>query len=169
MSRQGSLMITARSRTTLLALLAITFDSVAVLISTDAGAQVYPAKPVRIVTSESGGGAAFIARVLAQYLSASLEQQVIVDNRGGGVIPVEIVVKAAPDGYVLLAYGATVWLGPLLREKSSYDPLRDLAPITIAVSSPQVLAVHPSLPVKNVKELITLARSRPAELNYGSG
>ena len=82
--------------------------------STGSG-QAYPGKPIRIVTSEAGGGAAFIARIIAQGLSSSFDQSAIVDNRGGGVIPVEIVAKAPADGYVLLAYGATVWLGPLLR------------------------------------------------------
>ena len=130
-------------------------------------AQNYPSRTIRIVTSGVGGGADFTSRVIAQGLAAPLGQPVIVDNRASGSVPGEVVSKALPDGYTLLLFGATVWLLPFMRNHVPYDPLRDFAPITLAVSSPNVLVVHPSLPVKSVKDLIALARARPGALNYG--
>ncbi len=131
-------------------------------------AQDYPAKPVRIVTSGVGGAGDIAARVIAQGLGSSLGQQVVVDNRASGIIPIEVVVRAAPDGYTILLYGSVVWLAPYLRDIVSYDPIKDLAPITLAVTAPNVLVVHPSLPVKSVADLIALARAKPGDLNYGS-
>ena len=128
----------------------------------------YPVKPVRIVTSEAGGGNDFTARLVARGIASGLGQQVIVENRPSGVIPGETVAKAQPDGYTLLIYGGTFWIGPLLQPKVPYDVLRDFAPITLISSSPNVLLVHPSLPVRNVKDLILLAKSRPGQLNYAS-
>ncbi len=133
-----------------------------------ASGQTYPNKPIRIVTIEPGGGGDLAARLIAQGLSGSLGQQVLVDNRGGGVIAIEIVAKAPPDGYTLLLYGGTLWIGPLL-QNVSWDPVRDFSPITLAVTFPNIVAVHPSLPVKSVRELIALAQARPGELNYSSG
>ena len=134
-------------------------------------AQGFPAKPIHIVTSEPGGGNDFAARLIAQGLAAGLGQPVIVDNRGGasGAIAGETVAKAPPDGHTLLLYGSNIWLLPFLRERVPYDPANDLAPVTLAVRAPNILVVHPSLPVKSVKELIALARARPGALNYGSG
>jgi len=128
--------------------------------------QDFPVKPIRIVTSAPGGSSDFTARLVAQGLSESLGQQVLVDNRGnfGG----EQLAKAPADGYTLLVDGASLWTGPLI-QKTSYDPVRDFSPVTIAVSAPSVIVVHPSLPVKSIKELIALARARPGALNYGSG
>ena len=80
----------------------------------------------------------------------------------------EMVAKAAPDGYTLLVYGNTIWLAPFMRERTPYDPVRDFAPVTLVVSSPSMVVVHPSLPVKTVRELIALAKSRPGKLNYGT-
>jgi tripartite-type tricarboxylate transporter receptor subunit TctC len=136
-----------------------------------AAAQSYPGKPLHIVTSEPGGGNDFAARMIAQALSVSLGQQVIVDNHGGasGAIAGEMVAKAAPDGYTLLLYGSNIWLLPFLRNSVPYDPLRDLAPITLAIRAPNILVVHPALPVKSVQDLIALARGRPGALNYGTG
>jgi tripartite-type tricarboxylate transporter receptor subunit TctC len=131
-------------------------------------AQDFPAKPVRIVTSGIGGAGDIAARVIAQGLGTTLGQQVVVDNRASGVIPIEVVVRAVPDGYTILLYGSVVWLAPYLRDTVSYDPIKDLAPITLAVTSPNVLVVHPSLPVKSVADLIALARTKPGDLNYGS-
>ncbi|MBI4189464.1 MAG: tripartite tricarboxylate transporter substrate binding protein [Betaproteobacteria bacterium] len=128
--------------------------------------QEFPNKPIRMVTSPPGGGADFASRLIAQGLSGPLGQQVIVDNRGG-IIPMEIVSKAPPDGYTLLL-SASLWLTPLL-QNTPYDPVRDFSPITLVGNSPNVLVVHPSLPVKSVKELIALAKARPGELNYASG
>jgi tripartite-type tricarboxylate transporter receptor subunit TctC len=132
-----------------------------------ASAQEFPNKPIRIVTGAAGGGSDFGARLIAQGISASLGQQVIVDNRGG-IIPNEVVSKSPPDGYTLLFSGQSLWIVPLM-QSAPYDPIRDFSPVAIATSSPNVLVVHPSLRVKSVKELIALARSRPGELNYGSG
>jgi tripartite-type tricarboxylate transporter receptor subunit TctC len=128
--------------------------------------QDFPIKPIRIITSAPGGSSDFTSRLIAQGLTDTLGQPVVVDNRGnfGG----EQLAKAPPDGYTLLVDGASLWIGPLI-QKTSYEPLRDFAPVTIAVSAPSVIVVHPSLPVKSVTDLIALARARPGELNYGSG
>ncbi len=132
--------------------------------------QDYPNKPIRIVTADPGGASDFAARLIAPGLSDSLGEQVVVDNRGGagGAIAANIVAKAPPDGYTLLYYGSSIWILPLLH-KVAFDPLRDFSPVTAAVRSPNVLVVHPSLPIKSVKELIALGKARPGELNYGSG
>lgn len=129
--------------------------------------QPYPVKPVRIVVTGVGSGGDFAARLIAQGVSGSLGQQIIVDNRGSGNLPAEIVSKAAPDGYTLCLSAAPLWIGPFLR-KASYDPVRDFAPVTLVVTSPNILVVHPSLPVNSVKELIALIRARPGVLNYGT-
>ena len=133
----------------------------------DAHAQSYPTKPVRIVTAGLGGGNDWVSRFIAQGVSPALGQQVIVDNRGGGVIPGEIVARAPADGHTLLVMSSSLWIGQLLR-KVPYDAVRDFAPITLADRAPNVLVVHPSLPVRSVRELIALARSRPGMLNYSS-
>ncbi len=129
--------------------------------------QNYPNKPIRIVTSEPGGGNDIVARLVAEGLTASLGQRVIVDNRG--IIAAEIAAKATPDGYTLLIYGSNIWLMQYLRDNLPWDPLRDFAPITVAVDLPNILVVHPSLPVKSVKELVALAKAKPGELNYAAG
>jgi len=136
-------------------------------VVTTANAQNYPSKPVRIITSDRGGGADVSARVIAQEISGPLGQQVIVENRGGGVVAGQLVSKAAPDGYTLLYYGSSIWLLPLMRRDVPFK-LADFSPITLATNSPAVLVVHPSLPARSVKELIALAKSKPAALNYAS-
>src|SRR5436305_921862 len=100
----------------------------------NANAQSYPAKPIRIVTGGAGGGSDFASRLFAAGLAGPLGQQVIVDNRGG-VVPGEIVSQAAPDGYTLLCYPGSLWIGPLM-QKTPYDPLKDFAPISMLVRSP---------------------------------
>ena len=135
------------------------------LVICPAYAQNWPLKSVRIITAEPGTGNDLIARLIVPYLSNAFGQQFIVDNRG--LVAVDMVAKAAPDGYTLLSYGPPLWLTPLLRQVS-YDPLRDLAPITLAGSSPNILAIHPSVPAKSVSELLLLAKQRPGELNYSS-
>jgi tripartite-type tricarboxylate transporter receptor subunit TctC len=137
------------------------------LSATTVLAQDYPSKPVRIVTGSVGGGNDQIARQIAQGIAGPLGQPVIVDNRGVGALPMEAVFKQPPDGYTMLLQGASLWLLPLL-QKTSYDALRDFAPVTLISKDVNVLVVHPSLPVKSVKDLIALAKSRPGELNYGS-
>jgi tripartite-type tricarboxylate transporter receptor subunit TctC len=121
---------------------------------------------IRLVTAASGGNADVLGRFIQTGLTTALGQQVIVDNRGA--IAPAVVAKAAPDGYTILVTGSSVWLLPLLKPGVPWD-VKDFAPITLATSSPSVLAVHPSLPVKNVRQLIALAKSRPGELNYAAG
>ena len=123
-----------------------------------------------MVTSGVGGGADFVARLIAQGIASPLGQQVVAENRGGagGVIPGEIVAKAPADGYTLLFYANTIWLAPFMRDRTPYDPLRDFSPITLAGSSPNMVVVHPLLPVKSIQDLIALARAKPGELNYGT-
>jgi len=134
-----------------------------------ASGQDYPNKPVRMVTAAPGAAGDFVARLAALGLTESWGQQVIVENRGGsGVIPIEIVAKALPDGYTLLVFGTTLWLLPLI-QKVSYNPIGDFSPITLAAVTPLLLVVHPSLPVKSIKELIAWAKAKPGELNYASG
>ena len=130
-------------------------------------AQSYPAKPVRIVTVAPGSANDIVARLIAQELRPALGQTVIVDNRG--TIAAEIVARAPADGYTLLLYGSAVWLSPFIRGNTPYDPVKDFAPITLVAASPNIVVVHPSLPVKSVRELIALARARPGELNYAAG
>lgn len=137
-----------------------------VLNTCNAFAQAYPTKPIRIVTGGTGGGGDFISRLLASGLAVTLGQQVIVDNRGG-VVPGEIVSQAAPDGYTLLCYPGSLWIGPLL-QKTPYEPLKDFAPVSMVVRSPSILVVHPSLPVRSVKELVALAKAKPGALNYSA-
>ena len=129
----------------------------------------YPNKPIRIVTAAPGGGNDFMARIVAQGISGPLGQQVVVDNRASGVITGDIVSKAPPDGYTLLVIGSDFWIGPLIR-KTVWDPVRDFSPVSFLTGAPNILVVHPSLPVKTVKELIALAKAKPGELNFaGSG
>lgn len=131
----------------------------------------YPSRPVRIVVPSSpGGGTDILTRLLTPRFSERLGQQVVVDNRpgAGSIIGNEIVAKAPPDGYTLLMGISTLAILPSMHKKLSYDALRDLAPITQAISAPNILVVHPSLPVKSVKELIAFAHKRPGELNFAS-
>ncbi len=130
--------------------------------------QAYPVKPIRIVTSGAGGGNDYISRLIAQGLSAgTLGQQVIVDNRASGFAPGEVVAKSPGDGYTLLVIGGSFLITPLL-QSAPYDPVRDFAPITLLSTSPNIVVVHASMPVKSVKELIALAKVRPGDLNYAS-
>ena len=138
---------------------------------TGALAQAYPVKPVRIiVTVAPGGGNDFIARLAGQRLSERLGQQFIVDNRpgGAGTIGTAAVAKAPPDGYtLLLGFVGSLAMTPHV-EKVPYDPLRDFAGASLLASSYHILAVHPSLPVRTVKQFIALAKARPGALNYAS-
>ncbi|MGZ5262104.1 MAG: Bug family tripartite tricarboxylate transporter substrate binding protein, partial [Burkholderiales bacterium] len=132
----------------------MTAVGVTVLGAGPAFTQSYPSKPIRIVTSPAGGGNDLPARLIARALSGPLGQQLIVDNRPT-VLIADLVAKAAPDGYTLLVTGSAHWIGPLL-EKTSYDPIKDFAPITLVDRSPSVLVVHPSMPLKSVRQLIAL-------------
>jgi tripartite-type tricarboxylate transporter receptor subunit TctC len=138
----------------------------ALLCAGVANAQNYPSKVVRIITTAPGSGTELLARLIARGLTASLGQQVIVDNRG--IIGVEQTAKAAPDGYTILHYTSPVWLLHLMQEVR-WDVQRDFATITLASRTPNIIVVHPSLPVTTVKQLIDLARQRPDEINYAAG
>jgi tripartite-type tricarboxylate transporter receptor subunit TctC len=130
-------------------------------------AQSYPNKPIRMLAAEAGSAGDFAARLVASTLSGNLNHQVIVDNRG--VTAAQTATRAPADGYTLLLYGGTIWLLPFLQKDVPYDPVKDLAPISLVVTSPNVLVLHPSVPANSVKELIALARAMPGKLNYGSG
>jgi tripartite-type tricarboxylate transporter receptor subunit TctC len=135
-------------------------------------AQKYPEKPVRlIIPFAPGGGTDVLARFISAKLSENLGASVVIENRGGagGTLGTEIAARAAPDGYTILFASASHTFNPSLYSKLGYDSIRDFTPITLVAMVPQLLVVHPSLPVKNVKELVSLARSRPGEIFYGSG
>jgi len=141
-----------------------------ILAMPTAAQQVYPAKPVRIVTPYPPGGVNdLIGRPVAQKLAEAVGQPVLFDNRPGGntMIGTGTVAKSAPDGYTLLQVSGSYLLTALLLT-TPYDAVADLAPVTTLASTEFVLMVHPSLPVKNVKELVALAKSRPGQLNYAS-
>jgi tripartite-type tricarboxylate transporter receptor subunit TctC len=131
----------------------------------------YPTRPVRLVVpSSAGGGSDIIARFIAPKLAERLGQQVVVENRPGAgtMIGGEVVAKSPPDGYTLLMCISTLATNPVIYRKVPYDAQRDFAPITLAVTSPHILVVHPSLPVKTLNELIAFARARPGDLNFAS-
>ena len=128
-------------------------------------AQDFPTKPVRVITSAAAGGGDLSSRIIAQALVAPLGEQVIVDNRG--ISGAEFVAKAPPDGYTLLLYGSNIWISPLM-QTTPWDALKDFAPIMVATNAPNILIIHPSLPVKTVKELIALAKAKPGTLNYAT-
>jgi tripartite-type tricarboxylate transporter receptor subunit TctC len=144
--------------------------AVAVLITASGAAigQPYPTKAIRIVTAPAGAGNDFVARVLANGLTGGLGQQLVVDNRPAAIVG-ELVAKAPPDGYTLLAIGSVLWLTPLLQDNVGYDPIRDFAPVSLTARSVNLLVVHPSVPATSVKELIALAKARPGQLNYATG
>jgi tripartite-type tricarboxylate transporter receptor subunit TctC len=135
-------------------------------------AQSYPSKPIRlIVPFTPGGGADATARVIAPVLSERLGQTIVVDNRGGagGTIGAAQAARATPDGYTLLLGTTNLAAAPALLGKLSFDPIRDFAAVSLLARTPGVLAVHPSLPVKSVKQLIALARAKPGLINYAGG
>jgi tripartite-type tricarboxylate transporter receptor subunit TctC len=136
-----------------------------------AAAQTYPAKTVRLIAPFAPGGATdVLARLAAQKLSERWGQTVITDNRvgAGGHIGAELAARAAPDGYTLLVAGTPHAIGMSLYKKLAYDLVKDLAPANRIATYPSAIAVHPSLPAKNVKELIAIAKARPGQLNFGS-
>lgn len=140
------------------------------VLSTAAAAQDYPTKPVRlIIPFPPGGSNDVVGRLVATQLSEKLGKQVVVDNRGGagGTTGTEIASNAAPDGYTLLVVSIAHAVSPGLY-KLNYDPIKSFTPIAILASGPNVLAVHPSLPVNSVQELVALAKQKPGELQYAS-
>ena len=133
-------------------------------------AQSYPAKPVRIIVPFApGGGTDFIARFMAQRLSAALRQQFVVENRpgAGGMIGVEAGVKSPPDGYTLTLVSNSYTVNPSLY-KLRFDPIADIAPVIQISSGPYVVVVHPSLPVKNLRELVAAAKSQSGQIFFAS-
>jgi tripartite-type tricarboxylate transporter receptor subunit TctC len=122
---------------------------------------------MRIIGPEPGSGIDLQARLIAQGMAPAIGQPVIVDNRAPAIM-VDMAAKALPDGYTVIAGASAIWVTPLV-QKTTYNPLRDFAPITTISSSPFVLIVNPSLPAKSLTELIALAKARPGELNYASG
>ena len=154
-------------------LLCLSAGSAVLAVATAAAAQQgYPSRPVRVVVSWAPGGASdVIARVMGQKLGEQLGQQLVIDNRGGasGAIGTALAAKSAPDGYTLLFGGVTeLVLNPQI-VKVPYDPVRDFTPVSPVAFGYYVLVVHPSLPVRSVKDLIALAKARPGEINYASG
>jgi len=127
----------------------------------------YPSKPIRVFGASVASTNDFAARLIAPDLSSRLGQQVIVENRPG-VITIDTVAKAPPDGYVLMMQGSNLWLSPFF-DKVSYDAVRDFSPVSLLAGSPNILVAHPSLPVRSVKELIAFVKVRPGEINYASG
>ncbi len=136
-----------------------------------AQSQPYPARPIRLVVSfAAGGGVDLVARLLGQKLSEAWNQQVVIDNRpgAGGNVSAELVAKSPADGYTLYMSSASVVVNASLYKTLPYDPLRDFAPVTLLVSAHNVLVAHPSLPAKNIRELIALAKKAPGQINYAS-
>jgi tripartite-type tricarboxylate transporter receptor subunit TctC len=132
----------------------------------------YPAKPIRlIVPSSPGGGTDTTARAIAPRLTERLGQQIVVENRPGAaaMIGSEYVARSAPDGYTILLAQSTITIVPSIYRKIRFDPIKDFEPITNVVVVPQVLVGHPSLPVKNAKELVTFAKVHPGKLDYAAG
>jgi tripartite-type tricarboxylate transporter receptor subunit TctC len=144
----------------------------ATAIAGPAAGQQYPARPIRMLVGfPPGGGTDIVGRIVAQKLSENLGQQVVVENRGGatGMVAAELAAKAMPDGYtIMMAHIAAMSILPSLYPKLSYDSVKDFAPITLAAIGPNLLVVHPSIPAKNVKELIALAKARPGQLQFAS-
>lgn len=137
-----------------------------------ASAQTYPNKPIKMIVSIAAGSLTdVIMRAAANELSPRLGQPVVIENRGGagGTLGTELAARSAPDGYTILFTSASFSFNPGLYTKLPFDPLKDFAPITLIAMVPHLLTVHPSMPVKNVKELVALARKRPGEIFYGSG
>jgi tripartite-type tricarboxylate transporter receptor subunit TctC len=140
-------------------------------VSAGAAAQAWPVKPIRmIVPFAPGGGTDIQARLFGAKLSPALGQTVLVENRpgGGGNIGAELVAKAPPDGYTVLFQSASLAVNQTLYTKLNYSAVRDLAPVMLVSSTPLILVVHPTVPVKSVKELVALARAKPDRFNFGS-
>jgi tripartite-type tricarboxylate transporter receptor subunit TctC len=153
----------------ILVVLSCTLTAGSVCAQPTTAGTAYPSKAIRIVTGGTGSNSDLISRLLAQGLTGIVGQPVIVDNRPSGVILGEIVARAAPDGYTLLVSGSSFWLAPYMQDKLPWDPVSDFLPVILATSTPNIIAVHPAVPVKSVKDLIGAAKARPGELNYASG
>lgn len=147
--------------------------ALALLVAPAVFAQTYPAKPVRVIVPfPAAGSSDLVARIVAQKLGDATGQQFLVDNRpgAGSSLGAELASRAVPDGYTLFIGNISpLVINPLLSRKRTYDPVKDFAPVAKLATATTVLVVHPSLPVRSVKDLIALAKARPGELNFGSG
>jgi tripartite-type tricarboxylate transporter receptor subunit TctC len=144
----------------------------AAVCASTANAQPYPNKPIRmIVISAPGGSTDILSRTLASSMTNTLGQNIVLDNKpgGGGIIATETTAKAPPDGYTILMSNTSHSVLPSLHKKLPYDPIKDFAPVSLVALTHSLLLVNPTLPVKNVKELLDLARAQPGKLNYASG
>ena len=147
------------------------FGVLTAMLALPLAAQSYPSKPIRMIIPFSAGGAADVpGRIVTQKLTDSLKQQVLVDNRpgAGSTIGADAAAKAAPDGYTIFMISNTHFVSAALHKKLAYDSLNDFTPVTQITSAPNVLVIHPSLPVKSVKELIALAKAKPGQIDYAS-
>lgn len=145
---------------------------IALALVASSAAQVYPNRSIRFIAPfAAGGGSDLIARKLAQKLTEVLGQPVVVDNRtgGSGVIGTDATAKSAPDGHTIMMTTPTFTVNPSLMRKLPYDPVRDFAPVSLIATAPHLLAVHPSVPAKSVKDVVALARAHPERLTFSSG
>jgi tripartite-type tricarboxylate transporter receptor subunit TctC len=142
------------------------------LVCADCVAQTFPARAIRVIVPFApGGGTDILIRTVSPKLSEALGQQLVIDNRAGGgsTIGSELAAKAPPDGYTLLMVDTSFTTNPSLYSKLPYDSARDFAPVSLMAAAPVILIVHPSVPVKTVKEFVALAKSKPGQLNFASG
>ena len=159
-------------KTVLLRTVVLLTASSVLIASAPSWCQTYPVKPVRLIIGGLPGTAPdVIARVMAPHITEALGQALVIDNRGGGagILGAQLVAAAPADGYTaLLVGGAGLTIVPFLTKKRPYDPVRDFTPVTLVTIAPLVMACHPSLPVKSVKELIDLAKPKPKELLFAT-
>lgn len=149
----------------------LSFTFLTLCFAATAAAQSFPSKPIRIIAAATaGGGVDTSSRIVAQGIQETLGQPGVVENRpgGGGVAASDFVAKSAPDGHTLVAVSISHAVLPSSHKNLPYSPERDLAPIAVMVNSPNILVAHPSLPARNIKELIAVARKRPGDINYAS-
>lgn len=153
--------------------IAASIIAIAAFLPPDASAQGYPVKPIRLIVPFAPGGPNdVVGRVIAQKVSEQIGQPIVVDNRAGagGAIGTATVGTASPDGYTLLISGtSSLAINPSLYKKLPYDPIKDFTPVSLVGTAPSLLAMHPSVPVRSVQDLIALARSKPGQINYASG
>ncbi|HYH43999.1 MAG TPA: tripartite tricarboxylate transporter substrate-binding protein, partial [Burkholderiales bacterium] len=145
--------------------------ALAVAFAANAFAQTYPNRPIRYIVGQAPGGSSdTLARIVTPRVADALGQQVVVDNRPGatGIIGAEVVARATPDGYTLLQVSTSLATNPAVHAKLPYDSARDFAPVLLLTQQPNLFLVHPSLPVKNMKELIAYAKAKPGQLNFAS-
>ena len=153
------------------ALATLVAAAISAVTASNALAQAYPTKPVRLIAASAPGGTSdILARLLAQQLTTDLGQTVVVENRAGasGIIGTDVVAKAPPDGYTLLLIQPSLTINPHIFAKVPHDAIRDFAPISLVVDVPQSVTVHPSVPARSVKELIALAKAGRGKLTNGS-